>query len=537
MDVCTCPFSTTYSALLFWTVATPLFAAALLFLGAMPRNAARVVAAIGFGVPFIGALVLASVFTDASRIADYAFYSHVGLGLPAAGIALKLGLNGISLPLYVMAAIVGFAAGLYAIGGNQERQQFYLGLLLVMFGGVLGLFASIDLFFFYFFHELALIPTFIMIGIWGGSARRIAAIEMTIYLTLGAMLVLAGFVALYVATGRDTFDFITLRQAIAETPLTALAQKWIFGILLIGFGILVSLFPFHTWAPRGYANAPASAAMMHAGILKKFGLYALIQIVAPLFPQGAADWTNLLIVLALCNVLVIGFITIAQKDLRYMLGYSSVMHMGYAFLGIATMSIIGIGGAVMMMFAHGLAIAALFLMADCVAKRNGGNTDMASFGGMVKHTPLLAAFFAAAIFASAGLPGFANFWGELSIFTAVFGMSHILGALTVLGIIISAIYGLRAVASIFFGKHSDAYAKRIASGDIPQDLTFAEKAPVVILLAALMFVGFWPRSVGDNLDKELALKYPPAPVQEVLPSTAHTAPSVPAVAKADERRF
>lgn len=539
MDVCTCPFTTTYGALLFWTVAVPLLAAALLFLGSMPRNAARVVAAVGFGVPLVGALLLACGFSGAGRIADYAFYSHVGLGLPAAGIALKLGLNGISMPLFVMAAIVGFAAGIYAIGGNQDRQQFYLGLLLTMFAGVLGLFASIDLFFFYFFHELALIPTFIMIGIWGGSARRIAAIEMTIYLTLGAMLVLAGFVAIYVATGRNftdgvgTFDFITLRQIVAEMPLSAIAEKWIFGILLIGFGILVSLFPFHTWAPRGYANAPASAAMLHAGVLKKFGLYAIIQMIAPLFPQGAAEWTSLLVVLAVCNVLVIGFITMAQKDLRYMLGYSSVMHMGYAFLGIATMGIIGIGGAVMMMFAHGLAVAALFLMADCVAKRNGGSTDMTTLGGMVKHTPILAALFAAAIFASAGLPGFANFWGELSIFTAVFGMSKILGALTVLGIIISAIYGLRAVASIFFGKHSATYEKRIASGDIPTDLSFAEKAPILVLLGALMFVGFWPRSVGDNLNKELALKYPPAPVQQVLPTSAADLPLNADIAKAE----
>jgi NADH-quinone oxidoreductase subunit M len=405
-----------------------------------------------------------------------------------------------------------------------------------MFGGVLGLFASIDLFYFYFFHELALIPTFIMIGIWGGSARRVAAIEMTIYLTLGAMLVLAGFVALYIFAGVDTFDFITLSKALASHPLTEIAQKWIYGLLLIGFGILVSLFPFHTWAPRGYANAPASAAMMHAGVLKKFGLYGLIQIVAPLIPAGAIQWTGLLVVLAVCNVIVIGLITMAQKDLRYMLGYSSVMHMGYAFLGIATLGIMGIGGAVVLMFAHGLAIAALFLMADVVAKR-GGTTDMASFGGMVHQTPLLAAFFAAAIFASAGLPGFANFWGELTIFTAVFGMSKILGTLTVLGIIISAIYGLRAVANIFFGKQSEAYAKRIKASGAPADITWAERIPVLILLAALLVVGFWPRSISDGINADLAVKYPPAPVQQVIPATtsAQTAPTT--VVAVSERRF
>jgi NADH-quinone oxidoreductase subunit M len=533
---CTCPFSNPYSAILFVSVAVPLIAAALLFLGALPKIASRTIAAIGFGIPLVGSLVLAWFFGDAPRLEGYAFYLDAHMGLPAAGIALKLGLNGISMPLFVMAAIVGFSAGIYAIAGDQDRQQFYLALLLTMFGGVLGLFASIDLFYFYFFHELALIPTFIMIGIWGGSARRVAAIEMTIYLTLGAMLVLAGLVALYVMTGLQTFDFITLRDYIADHPFSVGAQKWIYGLLLIGFGILVSLFPFHTWAPRGYANAPASAAMMHAGILKKFGLYGLIQLIAPLLPTGASDWNGLLIVLALCNVIVIGLITMTQKDLRYMLGYSSVMHMGYAFLGIATFGIIGIGGAVMLMFAHGLTIAALFLMADCVAKRAGGNADMASFGGMAHETPVLAALFTAAIFASVGLPGFANFWGELTVFTAVFGMNHIYGALTILGIIISAIYGLRAIASIFFGSKSEAYANRIRIAGAPADITWAERVPVLILLGTLMVVGFWPRSISNELNEELAIKYPPAPVQEVEPSVPGPSADTGA-ANVAERRF
>ncbi len=513
MEGFTCPFSLTYSALLFWTVAVPLAASLPLLLGCLKGTPARLLAALGAMLPLLGALYLAAHYAGAYTVGGYAFYCNAQLGLPAAGIALKLGLNGISLPMFVMAAIVSFCAVLYAIGGRQERQSLYLGLLLVMSSGVLGLFASIDLFYFYFFHELALIPTFIMIGIWGGKARRVAAIEMTIYLTLGAMLVLAGLVALYVLSGLNTFDFITLRQAIAQNPLGEGSQHWIYGLLLIGFGILVSLFPFHTWAPRGYANAPASAAMLHAGVLKKFGLYGLIQLIAPLLPVGAASWTGLLVVLALCNVLVIGLITMAQKDLRYMLGYSSVMHMGYAFLGIATMGTLGLGAALMMMFAHGLAVAALFLMADCVAVRNSGETDMASIGGMVKHTPVFAAFFAAATFASAGLPGFANFWGELGIFTAVFKMNSTVSALAILGIIISAIYGLRALAAIFYGPHSKAYEQRIAQYGAPADLQPYEKLPVMILLGALMFAGFWPRAVSEPVNAELSSRQPAVAVQ------------------------
>jgi len=252
-----------------------------------------------------------------------------------------------------------------------------------------------------------------------------------------------------------------------------------------------------------------------------------------MLPQGAASWTGLLVALALCNVLVIGLIAMAQKDLRYMLGYSSVMHMGYAFLGIATLGTLGVSAAVMLMFAHGLAIAALFLMADCVAQRGGGSTDMADFGGMVKQTPVLAGLFAAAMFASVGLPGFANFWGELGIFTSAFGMSHALGALTVLGIIISAIYGLRAVAFIFFGTPSERYEKHLKSGDAPKDMSFAEKAPVLILLGALLFVGFWPRSIGDMINKEVSLKYPAQVVQTCPGADASATP----VALTVERKF
>jgi NADH-quinone oxidoreductase subunit M len=498
-------------------VVLPLLASALLFMGAVPGRLLKLFSTLGFGLPLACAVAVACMFGDAPRLpSGYAFYSESGLGLPSAGIALKLGLNGISMPLFLMAAVVGFCAGIYAIFSEYERKNLLLALLLAMFGGLLGVFASVDLFFFYFFHELALIPTFIMIGIWGGAARRVAAMEMTIYLTLGAMLVLAGFVALYVLAGINTFDFITLRQAFVHNPMSLLSQKWVYGLLLIGFGILVSLFPFHTWAPRGYANAPASAAMMHAGVLKKFGLYGLIQIIAPIMPEGAAGWTGLLVVLALCNVLVIGFITMAQKDLRYMLGYGSVMHMGYAFLGIATMGVLGVGGAVMMMFAHGLAVAALFLMADCVAKRGGGSTDMASFGAMAHRTPVLAALFSAATFASVGLPGFANFWGELGIFTAVFRMDATVGALAVLGIIISAIYGLRAVSNIFFGKPSAAFDARMKAGDAPSDLSAAERIPVLILLGVLMLVGFWPRCIGDAIDSELERKYSNAPTVQVV---------------------
>jgi NADH-quinone oxidoreductase subunit M len=366
----------------------------------------------------------------------------------------------------------------------------------------------VDVFFLYFFHELAVIPTFIMVGIWGGRDRSYAAMKMTIYLTLGAMLSLIGLVALYASSTAQSFDLIALRQAIARQPLSELAQHNIFGLLMFGFGILVSLWPLHTWAPLGYGAAPSSAAMLHAGVLKKFGLYGLIQVGLPLLPQGAERWSWVLAVLALGNVLVVGIVTIAQRDLKQMVGYSSVMHMGYAFLGLATLSTVGVGGVVLMMVAHGYSAALLFLLATSIHHRTH-TFDMEEMGGLGMKAPVLAAFFVAATLASIGLPGFANFWGELTIFVALWDFSPWVTAGAIAGVIISAIYGLRAAARVFFGPATEEFSKTAEKNPIA-DLRWSERFPALLLLAALLFVGFWPKSVSDDLNATLTTVYQPA---------------------------
>jgi len=391
---------------------------------------------------------------------------------------------------------------------NAERPHLYLALLLFMLSGLMGTFASIDVFFFYFFHEFALIPTFIMIGIWGGVGRRGAAIEMTIYLTVGALLSLVGLIALYVQSGVDSFSLIELRDYLASQPLSETVQNNIYALLLFGFGILVSLFPFHSWAPKGYAVAPTGAAMLHAGVLKKFGLYGLLQIAGPLLPAGAAHWFPWIVWLALGNIILIGLVTMAQKDLKMMLGYSSVMHMGYAFLGLACFSAAGAGGALLMMVAHGLSVALLFMLSTCIYHRSQ-TFDMTAMGGLVTKAPVLAAFFVAGSMASIGLPGFGNFWGEFTIFVALAEneLTRWLVAPAAVGIIISAIYGLRAVAKIFFGPPSDAFADRMGSGAV-EDLKPFEKLPACILVVGLLFTGIFPRIFSDAADAELAQLYP-----------------------------
>lgn len=492
------------TVLLLLAIDIPLACAVLLLFGKkFGDTVSKLIAGIGFLVPAIISVVLWCMFGCAEKdAAGYAFVSQFDLGMyETLGISLCLGLNGISAPLFMLAGIVGLAAGIHAIFSKAERLPQYLMLLLIMQAGLMGVFASIDIFFFYFFHELALIPTFIMIGIWGGKNRRVAAMEMTVYLTLGAMLSLLGLIYIYMASDWQGFNLITLREYLTGNSISDIVQHNIFGLLLFGFGILVSLFPFHSWAPRGYAAAPTANAMLHAGVLKKFGLYGLVQIAAPLVPEGAYAWTPVLIWLALGNILIIGIVTIAQRDLKLMIGYSSVMHMGYIFLGIATYSVAGVGGAVILMFAHGLSVALMFMLATAVYNRTG-TYDMREIGGLGMKAPVLAGFFVAATMASIGLPGFANFWGEFTVFIALWQEHPWAVAPAVFGVIISAIYGLRAAAAIFMGPETEAFEKA-SVGKTITDITRAERVPAIILLIGLGLVGLWPRSISDSINEQL----------------------------------
>ncbi len=482
-------------------IVAPLALALMIGLGLPKRWSVRL-AYVAFAVPLLMALHAWWHFSSEPQVDGYAFLTRYSTGLDGLGIGLKLGLNGISLPLFVLAGVVGLAAGLYALQSRAERLKIYLLLLLIMQGGLMGVFASVDVFFFYFFHELALIPTFIMVGVWGGRDRSYAAMKLTIYLTAGAMISLVGLIALYVKSGAHSFDLIALRAHLAAHPLAATLQSNIFGLLMFGFGILVSLWPLHTWAPLGYGAAPSSAAMLHAGVLKKFGLYGLIQVALPLLPAGLAHWAHPLAWLAVVgNVLIVGLITIAQRDLKQMIGYSSVMHMGYAFLGIATGSTLGVGGVVLLMVAHGFSVALLFLLATSVHHRTH-TFAMDEMGSLATKAPVLSALFVATTFASIGLPGFGNFWGELTIFVALWKFSPLITALSVAGVVIAAVYGLRSAARVFFGPASARFTEIMAKHPV-SDLLWAEKIPALILLAALMFVGFWPKSLSDPINAAL----------------------------------
>ena len=476
--------------MLLFLVLCPIIAAIAIIAGAPARLTALVAAISNLFVT----LALLSRF---DRVA--AGFQFVSSFLVSADwqIHFAFGIDGLSLLMLLLATIVTVAAVWFTGKIDNYERAFYACLLFIS-GGAIGAFASIDLFFFYAFHELALIPTFLLIGIWGTGNRSVAAWKITIYLTLGSFVLLIGLILLYQslpATTR-TFDIRELQAATAAHAIAAPMQRHIYLLLLIGFGVLISLFPFHSWAPEAYASAPAPAAMLHAGVLKKFGLYGLLRLAIPMLPDGAHYWMYLLVILLLGNIIYIGLVTIAQKQLDWMLGYSSVMHMGYIFLGIASANILGATGAAALIFAHGLSIALLFAVAGQIRNRTG-TLLFDDLGGLAKVMPFAGLAFGFAAFAAIGLPGFANFASEILIFFGAirngwemqrFHIFQIATVLALWGIVISTVYMLRAYRSTFMGTINERWGKLV-------DLGTGLRLPVVLLVAGLIWFGFFPQTL------------------------------------------
>lgn len=436
----------------------------------------------------------------------WAFLSKVPV-LPALDLNFALGIDALGAMMLVLSTLVTFCAVL--VTGRIERNEgLFYSCLLFISAGAIGAFVSTDMFFFYMFHELALIPTFLLIGIWGTGDRQAAAWKATIYLALGSFILLIGLIGLYllVPAGQRTFDMIKLQELGGSIP----ASGWVYATLIVGFGILISLFPFHSWAPQAYASAPVPAAMLHAGVLKKFGLYGMLRLTVPLFGDSVPWILHALLVLLLGNILYIGLVTISQRKLDWMLGYSSVMHMGYIFLGIAGLSTLSLTGSAILIFAHGLAIAALFALCGEIRARTG-TLDFALLGGLARQAPSLGLLFGFAAMASIGLPGFANFSGEVLVFFGTFGSTAISGAarsldhwnpfqiatvLSLWGVVISAVYMLRAYRHIFFGEPRDTDSNI-------RDIAIFPRVAVVLLILGLLLVGFFPQILTRDLSRIL----------------------------------
>ncbi len=476
--------------ILLFIVFAPLIAAALILLGSPARVTALWSSGLTLAATFAAFLGFHRGQSGFAYVATLPISEEWRLNF-------ILGLDGLSLMMVLLTAIVTFAAVWFA-GRVERHENAYYACLLLIAAGAMGAFASLDLFFFYAFHELALIPTFLLIGIWGSGNRQKAAWKITIYLATGSFILLLGLILLYrsVPEAARSFDMRVLQTAASAGQIPAEAQNHIYLLLLIGFGILVSLFPFHTWAPEAYASAPAPAAMLHAGVLKKFGLYGLIRVAIPMLPEGAKHWAWLLIVLLLGNIIYVGLATIAQKRLDWMLGYSSVMHMGYIFLGVVCGNVLGLTGAAVLMFAHGLSIALLFALAGEVRVRTG-TLVISELGGLGKVMPLASVAFGLGAFASIGLPGFANFAAEVMVFFGAFRngvdmngfhIFQVTTALALWGVVISAVYMLRAYRGAFLGPIKERWS------GLP-DLHTHLRVPLGLLLAFLLWFGFFPQGL------------------------------------------
>jgi len=486
------------------------FLAALVML-IIPRNYRFLVRMIALVATFATLVVAWRLYLgfDAAPVGEggYRYFQRI-LWIPNLRINYLVGVDGINVGLILMGALVAFGAACVS-WEIQSREKEYYVLLMLMTGGILGAFASLDLFFFYAFHELALVPTFIMIGIWGrGPERNYATFNITLYLSAGALLALLGLIALYLQmppTDR-TSSMVEMTRYFATNPMAGGPQALIFPLLLFGFGILVSLWPFHTWAPLGYGAAPTATAMLHAGVLKKFGLYGLIRVALPMMPQGAQSWLGILALLCLGNILHAGWVAMRQRDLNQLIGNSSVAHMGFAFLGIASLNLIGITGTVLVMIAHGL-LAALTFGLSGYLRNATGTLDMNQMGGLLRKLPFIGVAMIMAMMAGCGLPGFANFAGEVSILFGAWksSLGHAPRFVVVAAwgaLVIGAIYMLRAVRDIWHGEFALNPSRDSESGHgtpALQDANAWRRLPFVLLLGTLLWFGVFPGALANRI--------------------------------------
>jgi NADH-quinone oxidoreductase subunit M len=486
-------------------VLLPLGAAFLAF--SFPASRPRAIRVLAIAATGVSLLLILCIFWHFDRTqSGYQFVCTIQW-LPSWKISLKCGVDGISMTLLLLVGFISFAGTLVSSEIHDQQKEYYI-LFLALTTGIMGTFATMDLFFFYFFYELAVIPMYLLIGMWGslppgkhGRTKEYATTKLTLYLTAGAVLALIGLLTMYYAGGK-TMDIPTLTK---NLQLDADKQKWVFPCLLFGFGFLASMWPFHTWSPIGYAAAPTAASMMHAGVLKKLGAYGIIRLALPLLPEGARHWANLLAVLACFNILYAGWTALMQRDWKFVIGYSSVSHMGYVLLGIASLNVIGISGAVLLMFAHGIMAALTFGLIGFFYHQTH-NRFVPDLSGLARKIPFIGVCMVMAVMASSGLPGFANFVSELMVFLGAWHQGSTLFRVATIcavwGIVVTATYLLWAVRTSFFGPFDEKWSM------LKDAVTLRQKFPYALLLAVLLTVGFYPRLLTDIIKQTVATIVP-----------------------------
>jgi NADH-quinone oxidoreductase subunit M len=396
------------------------------------------------------------------------------------GITYFVAVNGINVMLLLLTGII-ITAGVLASWDVTHRSKEFFILLLTLATGVFGVFMAYNLFLFFLFYELAVLPMYLLIGIWGTGRKEYAAMKLTLYLMAGSALILAGILGLYFASGQGSFDFDVLEKARFDPGF----QRVFFPILFVGFGILAALWPLHTWSPDGHSSAPTAVSMLHAGVLMKLGAYGCLFVPMTLLPDGARYWLPMVAFLSIVNIVYGSLGAVAQKDLKYIVAYSSVSHMGIVMLGLSAMNETAIDGAVLQMFSHGIMTGLFFALVGMIYGRT--HTRMVDEqGGLAARMPALAVFFVLTGLTSLGLPGLSGFPAELSVFLGAFRAYPVVTVVCVTGIVFTAFYVLRVVQKLFFG--GVVLARPAAFGDANR----VELAALALLTFFILAVGLYP---------------------------------------------
>ncbi|HFC11267.1 MAG TPA: NADH-quinone oxidoreductase subunit M [Anaerolineae bacterium] len=446
--------------------------------------------------------------TSGTQWSDALAYVEDVTWIESLGINYTLGVDGMSMTLVLLTAIVGFAGVLISWGIDDRPREFFAFFMLLV-GGVHGVFVAVDGFLLFFFYEVAILPMYLMIVIWGWKERReYAAMKLTLYILIGSFVALIPFIILYfqlpevAGLAHTTFD---LREWAAADFPADVQRKWFLPIFL-GFIALGGMFPFHNWSPDGHVAAPTAVSMIHAGVLMKLGAYAAMRVAVQILPIGAVYWFPFIILLTLVNVVYGAFIAMRQRDMKYMIGYSSVSHMGLVAMAFATMSKVGYVGAGIQMVSHGLMTAMFFSCVGMIYDR-AHSRDMDKLSGMVKALPWVAVAFIIGGFVSMGLPGLSGFVAEFPIFLGVwtggglnlantaFGLNpatyyKFIAIASALGIILTAAYILRAVGSVFFGEYDEHEWHDM------RPLLGIDKFVLIMFVSLLFAIGMFPAVIA-----------------------------------------
>lgn len=404
------------------------------------------------------------------------------------GIRYTLGMDGISLLMVIMTAVLTIIAMLASWRSITKRTVLHYILLLVMESSILGVFLALDLFLFYLFWEVMLIPMFFLIGIWGHGRNLYSAIKFFVFTLSGSLLMLLAIIGIYLIHGGQTGVYSFGLSALVGTKLDPVVGLWLYAAFLLSFGIKFPLVPFHTWLPDAHTDASTAGSIDLAGLLLKTGAYGLIRFGYPLFPEAARTLTPLLVTLAVAGILYTAWIAFAQKDMKRLVAYSSVGHMGFVALGIAAWTPLALSGSILQMVSHGVTTSALFAMVGMLASRTG-TREISAYGGLWGKVPVLSSFLMLFAMASAGLPGLNNFVGELLILIGSYQVQQTATLLAFLGLILSLVYTVRLLQEVLFQEERQVRTMT--------DSTSREILILTILAAGVLFIGLHPGPLLD----------------------------------------